>query len=186
MRQIKNFFVCNLRGNEQMDENALEPSSILGNYVNCLNLLREAIDGLQASELDLSRKPGEWSIREIIHHLVDGDYIWKICIQMALGEGKRPFHLKWYWETEQVRWSQLWGYSSREIEPSLALFTANRNHTVELLRKIDNSLSRTITIEWPGGSHEEVNIGWVLEMQTKHVEDHVEEIRRIREVSHGS
>jgi hypothetical protein len=132
---------------------------------------------------DSSRKPGEWSIREIIHHIVDGDYIWKICIQMALGESLHPFHLKWYWESDQIRWSQLWGYSSREIEPSLALLTANRIHTVELLRKVANSLSRTITIEWPDGRQEDVDIGWVLKMQTNHVEDHVMEIRKIREAS---
>jgi hypothetical protein len=165
--------------------NALEQDLILENYVNCLNPLRAAMDGLQVSELDLSRKPGEWSIREIIHHIVDGDYIWKICIQMALGESEHPFHLKWYWETEQVRWSQLWGYSSREIEPSLALLTANRNHTVELLRKVANSLSRTITIEWPGGREEKVKIGSVLEMQTNHVEGHVKDILKIIEASNS-
>jgi hypothetical protein len=172
-----------MKGNYHVDENALEQDPILENYVHCLNLLRAVIDGLQVSELDFSRKPGEWSIREIIHHIADGDYIWKICIQMALGEGESPFHLKWYWETEQRRWSQLWGYSSREIEPSLALLTANRKHTVELLSKVDNSLSRSIIIEWPGGRQEEVNIGWVLEMQTNHVEGHVKEIRKIREVN---
>ena len=79
-----------------MDEKALEQDLILEDYVNSLNLLRAAIDGLKVSELDFSRKPGEWSIREIIHHIVDGDYIWKICIQTALGESERPFHLNWY------------------------------------------------------------------------------------------
>lgn len=168
-----------------MDENALEQDLILENYVNCLNLLGATLDDLQTSDLDFSRKNGEWTIREIIHHIADGDYIWKICIQKALGESKRPFHLKWYWETDQVRWSHLWGYSSREIGSSLALLQANRNHTIELLRNISSSLSRTIKIEWPGGDLQEVNIGWVLKMQTDHVKGHVEEIRKIKETIHS-
>ena len=104
---------------------------------------------------------------------------------MALGESERPFHLKWYWETDQVRWSHLWVYSSREIETSLALLEANRNHVVELLRKVPGSLSKTIIIEWPVGDQQEVNIEWVLEDQTNHVEGHVEEIRKIREVNNS-
>jgi len=164
-----------------MDENVRDHERILQNHADCLDLLTAAIDGLEGSELDISRKPDEWTIREIVHHITDGDYIWKICILMALGENERPFHLKWYWETDQVRWSHLWEYSSREIETSLALLTANRNHVIELLRKVPGSLSRTIIIEKPGDEQQEVNIGWVLEMQTNHVEGHVEEVRKIRE-----
>jgi hypothetical protein len=181
-----NFSVYNLiKGNQLVDENELEKDRILQNYSDCLNLLRESIDGLQESDLGFSRKQDEWTIREIIHHITDGDYIWKICIQMALGEGEHPFHLKWYWESDQVRWSHLCEYSSRDIETSLALLAANRNHTVELLRKVPGSLSRTITIEWLSGDQEEVNIEWVLDMQTNHVEGHVEEIRQIREASNS-
>jgi hypothetical protein len=151
-----------------VDENEFEQNLILQNYTGCLNLLRASIDGLQESELGFSMKHGEWTIREIIHHITDGDYIWKICIQRALGEGEQPFHLKWYWESDQVRWSHLWEYSSRDIETSLALLEANRNHTVELLRRVP-------------GDQEEVNVEWVLEMQTSHIERHIEEIRTIRE-----
>ena len=164
-----------------MDENELEQDWILQNFTGCVILLEASIDGLQESELGFSYKHDEWTIREIIHHIADGDYIWKTCIQRALGVGEHPFHLKWYWETDQVRWSHLWEYSSRDIETSLALLEANRNHTVELLRKIPGSLSRTIKIEWPSGGHQEVNIKWVLEMQTSHIEGHIEELRSIRE-----
>jgi hypothetical protein len=47
---------------------------------------------------------------------------------------------------------------------------------------VPDSLSRTITIEWPGGDRQEVHIGWVLEMQTNHVMGHIKDIREIREV----
>ena len=165
-----------------MDVNGFEQDRILQNYTGCLNLLRASIDGLQESELGFSMKHDEWTIREIIHHITDGDYIWKICIQRALGEAEHPFHLKWYWECDQVQWSHLWKYSSRDIETSLDLLDANRNHTVELLKMVPGSLSRTIKIEWPSGDQEEVIVAWVLEMQTSHIEGHVEEIRIIREV----
>jgi hypothetical protein len=165
-----------------VNENELQQDPILQSYTDCLNLLRASIEGLQGPELDYSRREGEWTIREIVHHVTDGDYLWKTCIQMALGESERPFHLKWYWKTDQIRWSHLWKYASREIETSMALLAANRNHAVELLRKIPGSLSRTITIEWPHGDRQEVTMAWLLKMQTQHVELHAKEIRRIREV----
>jgi hypothetical protein len=165
-----------------MGENDLEQDPILQSYTDCLNLLKASIEGLQGPELDYSRTQGEWTIREIIHHIADGDHLWKTCIQMALGESEHPFHLKWYWETDQVRWSHLWEYASRGIETSMALLAANRNHVVELLRSIPGSLSRTVIIEWPEGDRQEVTMKWVLEMQTHHVESHAKEIRRIREV----
>jgi len=171
-----------VKENRQVDENMLEQDQILKDFVSCLKLLKASIDGLQGSQLDLSKEKDEWTIREIVHHLADGDYIWKLCVLRALGESRVAFHLKWYWETEQVRWSQLWGYASREIEPSLALLEANRNHAVELLRTMPGSLSKTIIIEWPGGDRQEVQIGWILEMQTNHVLGHIEDIREIREV----
>ena len=165
-----------------MDESKLEQEPILLNYADCLNLLRLATDGLQGAELDHSTRQGEWTIREIVHHVADGDYLWKTCILRALGESRRPFHLKWYWETDQVRWSHLWRYASRGIETSMALLAANRNHTIELLRQMPGPLSRTITIEWPEGGRQEISVEWVLEMQTDHVEGHANEIRRIRKV----
>ncbi len=164
-----------------MDENEVEQGLILHNYIGCLNLLKNSIEGLRDSELDFSRDQDDWTIREIIHHMADGDHIWKTCIQRALGTGEYPFHLKWYWESDQVQWSRLWKYSSRDIETSIALLEANRNHTVEILRKIPGSLSKTINIEWSSGDQQEVNIAWVLEMQTSHIEGHTEEIRTLRE-----
>ncbi len=167
-----------------MDENEIQQDAILLHYGDCLNFLRASIEGLQGPEWDYSRGQDEWTIREIVHHVADGDYLWKTCIQMALGESEHAFHLKWYWETEQAQWAHLWAYASRDTEASLALLAANRNHVVELLSKIPGSLSRTVLIEWPEGDRQEVTIQWVLEMQTHHVEGHADEIRRIREV-HG-
>jgi hypothetical protein len=76
-----------------------------------------------------------------------------------------------------MEWSHSWQYASREIETSLSLLEANRKHILELLRKVPGSLSRKVIIEWLGGDLQEVNIGWVLEMQTNHVTRHVEGIR---------
>jgi hypothetical protein len=167
--------------NGPVDESKLEQEPILLNYAYCLNLLRLAIDGLQGAEVDHSRRQGEWTIREIMHHVADGDYLWKTCILRALGNCEGPFHLKWYRDTDQVRWSHLWQYASREIETSFALLGANRNHTIELLTQIPGSLSRSITIEWPEGGRQVATIAWILEMQTNHVEGHAREIRGMRE-----
>ena len=163
-----------------MDESTHNRDEILNNYTDCIDLLRGAIEGLEESDLDISSAADEWSIREIIHHLADGDHIWKTCALMALGESDYPYHLKWYWASDQLSWSRVWKYSGREIKPSLDLLEANRKHLVEMLKAVPEALSKTIIVEWPGHAPEEINVAWVLEMQTSHVKIHAQEIKKTR------
>ena len=48
-------------------------------------ILENALAGLSDTELDYVPSNGGWSIRQIVHHLVDGDDLWKMYIKIALG-----------------------------------------------------------------------------------------------------
>ena len=41
-------------------------------------ILENALAGLSDTELDYVSSNGGWSIRQIVHHLVDGDDLWKM------------------------------------------------------------------------------------------------------------
>ena len=99
---------------------------ILARYESGPARLREAVAGLSKTSLDVALDVETWTIRQIVHHVVDGDDIWKTCIKMALGNGKATFDLQWYWTLPQTAWAERWAYADRAIEPSLTLFEANR------------------------------------------------------------
>ena len=47
--------------------------------------LEAAVLGLPDDVLDFVPGGGGWTIRQIVHHVVDGDDIWKLGIKLAMG-----------------------------------------------------------------------------------------------------
>jgi len=158
-----------------------DPDTILTRYADGPAQLEAAIAGLGEAELDLAQAAGDWTIRQIVHHIADGDALWQVGIKAALGNSQGMFSFHWYWDVPQDTWAERWNYAGRAIEPSLALFRANRRHVVQLIEQIPDAWERHITVQWPNGQEEQVTAGWVIEMQAGHVIDHVKDIRLIRQ-----
>ena len=158
--------------------------SLLGEYADGPARLEAALSGLTDSELDLSLGKDAWSIRQIVHHIVDGDDLWKTCIKAALGNSAGPFTLKWYWDKPQMEWSASWSYPSRSIESSLTLLDANRHHIVELLENVPEALEKSIRLQPPHDAEVRITIRDVLEMQVRHMTGHTQDIQAIRQ-AHG-
>jgi uncharacterized damage-inducible protein DinB len=55
--------------------------TVLARYKEGPALLDRALDGLRDSVLDARPSRGGWNIRQIVHHTVDGDDLWKACIK---------------------------------------------------------------------------------------------------------
>jgi uncharacterized damage-inducible protein DinB len=161
-----------------MFEQTSNPDATLALYADGPAILEAVLNSLAESDLDLAQTSDSWTIRQIVHHIVDGDDIWKTCIKAALGNTEGLFSLQWYGDKPQIEWAENWKYSSRPIEPSLALFRANRHHIVELVQQTPNAWEKSIRIKWPQGE-ERITIGDVLEIQAPHVVEHVADIQTI-------
>ena len=144
--------------------------------------LEAVLKGLTDSDLDLALTTDTWTIRQIVHHIVDGDDMWKTCIKAALGNSAGLFSLQWYWDRSQTEWAANWKYANRPIEPSLELLRANRHHLAELIEHTPNAWELSIRIKRPQREEERITIGFVLEMQTGHMIEHIGEIQAIRQV----
>jgi hypothetical protein len=161
-----------------------DQTEVLTRYAAGPDLAQSAIHGLDDAQLDLTLSPDSWSIRQLIHHIADGDYLWKEFLLRAAGDPKREFSLEWYWYLPQDEWVKRWSYAERDVTHSLALFQANRQHTLDLLNQIPWLWEKSLLIPTRQGGQERVTVGEVVEMQTRHVEGHVDDIRLIR-LSHG-
>jgi hypothetical protein len=154
--------------------------TILARYADGPAQLEAALAGLGEADLDVALTDDAWTIRQIVHHIVDGDDLWKAAIKAALGNSRMLFSYLWYWDIPQDTWAGSWNYAGRAIEPSLALFRANRRHVVQLLQTIPAAWDRYTLITLPGGEEKPATISYVVEMQTRHVTHHVADIRQIR------
>ncbi len=162
--------------------------TILAYYLEGPSRLQAAVAELSEADLDIGPAPGGWTIREIAHHIVDGDDIWAIAIKAAFGNPETPLTFSWYWNIKQDEWAKHWNYAGRPVEPSLALFAATRQHIAQLLQAQPDAWERCLIIEWPSHPPEHISVREMVEMQARHAHGHIDEILAIRkehEPEHG-
>ncbi len=167
-----------------MSEITAENQKILTRYAEGPSRLINAVAGLNETNLNQSLSSSSWSIRQLIHHIADGDDFWKLAIKAAIGNNGGTYNVNWYWEIEQDEWVAGWDYAGREIDSSLALFTANRRHTVALLNHFPQAWEHYVNIPWLDGEIRKVVVASTLEGQGNHAIGHIENILAIRKL-HG-
>lgn len=152
------------------------PEAVLKRFVEGPAVLERALADLPPGELDRRPADGAWTIRQIVHHIVDGDDIWKTGIRIAIGSDQAEFSLSWYRSRTQREWAESWGYSRRPLAECLALLKANRNHVAQLLTMIPDAWNRSVSVPDSAGIPERVTVGFIVEMQTDHLLHHLNRI----------
>src|SRR5690606_10945701 len=151
---------------------------VLALYAAGVEALNDALAGLSDADLDLTSKPGEWSIRQIVHHLADSEATVLAGLKFALAEPGRRYIRNGY---HQDVWAEGLDYAGRPIGPAVALFGAIRAHLLQLVRHIPGAWERnTVDAEGQPG----IPVGQYLGMLASHALEHIEEIRETRAV-HG-
>jgi hypothetical protein len=149
-------------------------------------LLERAVRDLRDADLDAMPSEGGWTIRQAVHHVVDGDDIWKMCIKMAIGNEQSEFSLGWYSAQPQEIWGDRWAYRQRSVDVSLSLFEAIRNHVLQLLENVPDAWNRSVVVRTRDGEIERVPVGFVIKMQADHVLHHISRIRGILQERGGA
>jgi hypothetical protein len=162
-----------------MQEETISPQEILALYTSGPDILQAALAGLSEVDLDACCATGEWTIRQIVHHLADGDDVWSMCIKVALGAPGSTFSFDWYPGNEP--WGVRFNYAAREVGPALDLLRAHRLHVIQLLESLPDGWGRSVTVAAPyQPEQEEMTVGTIVGLMARHVEQHVEQIQQIR------
>src|SRR3989304_736625 len=96
-------------------------ATLLKKYLELPVQLETSIDGLDEEQLDLTLGTG-WSIREYVHHTVEGELIWQLFLRAIIGTNGIEFPIRWYFAITQDEWAMRWASGKRELEPTIALF----------------------------------------------------------------
>ena len=145
--------------------------------------LDAVLRGLSEVDLDLSRAEGKWTIRQIVHHIVDAEDLWETGLKAALGNSGCIFDFSWYIADNKC--AEPLDYARRPVEDAVKLFKAVRRHVVEMLKNLPGAWERFVIFKHPPLIEEKkftVNeiIGW----QILHLSMHIKQIRETRE-KHG-
>jgi hypothetical protein len=145
--------------------------ALIARYEAGYDRVKEALTGISEAELDARPAPGEWTAREIVHHLADSEMTSAIRLRRLIAE--RDPTIYGYDQDEWVR--RL--YPQRPIEPSLHAFGAARQATAPVLRLLTEA-------EWQrAGTHDESGRYGVedwLRIYAAHAHDHADQIERAR------
>lgn len=149
-----------------------EREALIARYKRGYQLILDAIAGMTDAEWDAREAPGEWSPREVIHHLADSEMNSAIRIRKLIIEDSPQ--IQGYDQEEYAR--RL--HYDRPIENSLLALQAARATSAELLDRMsdeDWQSAGTHTESGPYTAHD-----W-LRVYAEHCEEHAEQIRRARE-----
>lgn len=155
---------------------AVERQRLIARYEDGYRAVTDALEGMTAAERDAREAPGEWSPREIVHHLADSEMTSAIRLRLLIAED-RPTILGYDQEAFVANL-----FPDRPIEPSLAAFAAARDATAPILRRLDEE-------QWQrAGTHSEsgpYSVADWLRIYAVHAHDHADQIRRARATVSG-
>jgi hypothetical protein len=148
---------------------------LLENYQQIPCLLESALQGLSDADLDLNRGEG-WSIREVAHHLVDGQSLFAMCIKALVGTDGIELPMTWYFAISQDEWACRWAYAQRPLCPSLEAYRCGINEIADLLVHCPDAWTHAGYVTWPGQTERTtMSIEAIVDLVYRHACAHIEE-----------
>jgi hypothetical protein len=147
-----------------------ERARLIKRYREGHSVVKEALSGITAEELDRSAS-GEWTPREIAHHLADSEMMSAIRIRRLLTEDQPVIH--GYDEAAFARNLT----NDRPIEPSLEAMRWARETCSQLLERMTEADWRKVGTHTESGPYSAED--W-LTIYAAHAHDHAEQIKRSR------
>jgi hypothetical protein len=149
----------------------MERAELLERYGTGAAAVDDALAGVTEAELDRRPPSGEWTAREITHHLADSEATAYTRLRRLIAEDDPV--IAGYDEPE---WARRLHYD-RPIEPSLAVLRAVRSASLGLLQRLTPD-------EWQRtGTHSEAgpySVDDWLSIYANHSHEHADQIRRAR------
>jgi hypothetical protein len=156
---------------------------LLEKYLAFPDQLATAVGGLSEAQLNLTGGPDEWSIRQIVHHLADGQTMWTVCMRVAIGTPGTAVQFPAYPGNDA--WSEGMAHAKRSIEPGLALLGALHDEIGELLTLMPEAWEREVVMGVPGSGEERAfSVAQIVGFISEHFVEHLGEIEAIKD-NHG-
>jgi hypothetical protein len=143
----------------------MEGNSLLEQYAAGPEMLRNAVAGMSAAELDAVPIPGKWNTRQVVCHIADFEPIYADRMKRVLAEKEPTF-----FGGDPDLFATGLAYDARDVEEELQLIEAVRQQMVRILQAIsDDDFQRV-------GHHSEdgpITLETLLQRITGHIPHHV-------------
>lgn len=148
---------------------------IIGNMESSADELYNAIFGITDNLLNKKPAPDKWTIKEILVHLLDAELVYACRLRKVASEPNSTLQA-----FDQDLWAKNLAYSFWDFRLVTDTFRVLRINTIFLLKNATPA-------QWEQkGVHEqrgEVTFTQLAESLAKHTQHHVEQIKKIKELS---
>jgi hypothetical protein len=135
--------------------------------------MRAAVAGLDDGQLDTPYRPDGWTVRQVVHHVVDSHLNSYIRFKLAVTEDN-PAIITY----DQSAWSELPDAKTAPVEGSLAILDALHGRWVAFLRALTPEQARR-TVRHPEWG--EIAVDVLIEIYGWHCPHHEAHITRLRD-----
>lgn len=153
-------------------------ASILTNFTNVLDKLDTVMESVTEGHVDYSLQEGEWSIRQVIHHLTDDGNVFTFIIERALATpGCKVFFTDF---PGNEAWADRLGFNHRPIDRAWDLLHTQRRFLAELVSYCPERWGNTVEFYNADGEKQgEQTVEGLLVMLTDHMQEHTRMIESI-------
>ncbi len=156
----------------------LEQREIVAAFTNALDELDRVMEDIPEEGLDWVEKEGEWSIRQVIHHLTDDCDVYGMIIKRALAIPDCKQIFTGFPGNEA--WANALDFKNRPIEPAWELMHAHRAYIAEIVSRFPDRWENTVFYYNEAGEKiTERNVRQLLENLTVHMQEHTRMIEEI-------
>ena len=142
----------------------MPPNELIDRYADGPRLLRQAVQGMSAAELDAAPIDGLWSSRYVVCHVADFEIVYADRMKRVIAEHEPSF----FGGDPDVFAAGL-AYGQRDVEEELQLVEAIRRQMVRILRPLASADFGRL------GHHNEagpLSLGALLQSVTEHLVHH--------------
>ncbi|GAB6926318.1 hypothetical protein JCM10914A_03010 [Paenibacillus sp. JCM 10914] len=151
-----------------------EDLKVVQTYKDAPKVLHEVLDSLSEKDLDLSRGEGKWTIREIVHHIVECDLNYFQINRYALANTGEKYIFN---EFDAQVWNQTMNHYQRNVRIELQLFSTIREYISYLCEVIPNSLDRILVHQ-----NGKATVRDALNHDINHSYHHIEQIKETKRI----
>ena len=161
-----------------------EQRKIIDDFTSALDDLDFVLADVPEEGWDWSEKEGEWSIRQIIHHLAEDCNVYAFIIERGLATpGCKVFFGDF---PSNIEWSNLLAWNERSVEIARELMHAHRKFLADLAGHFPERWDNKVMFF--NESKEKIaeqSVEKMLVMLTEHMQEHVETVKKILKINHS-
>jgi hypothetical protein len=157
---------------------------IINDFNQALVELDSVLAELPEKGYDWAEKDGEWSIRQVVHHLAEDCNVYAFIIERGLATpGCKVFFGEF---PGNMAWSNLMAWHERPVDGARELMHAHRKYLAEMVSHFPERWDNTVNFyKEENEKLAESSVEKMMIMLTEHMQEHVQMIRKIFEVHQG-